>query len=178
MTKCSDFPRALGTLPAGSAVRVKSRFALYSARGADAVARVRALLGLLVEVFRAPRLAVERLALAAFELLVAFERLEGSEAEERRLVVFAALLLRAADFLPVARLLPDLGPDRLVGMPSTFARSMPSMPFVGLLQEAQLSGRPEPRWRPLPVPGEYGRGRRGRARRPLLGGFGTHGPIW
>src|SRR5689334_1210051 len=34
MTKCSVLPRGLGTLPAGSAVRVKSRFRLYSVSGA------------------------------------------------------------------------------------------------------------------------------------------------
>src|SRR4051812_34655692 len=35
MTKCSVFPRVFGTLPDGSAVRVKSRFALYSASGGE-----------------------------------------------------------------------------------------------------------------------------------------------
>jgi hypothetical protein len=34
MTKCSALPRGFGTFPAGSAVRVKSRFALYSVSGA------------------------------------------------------------------------------------------------------------------------------------------------
>src|SRR5690349_4151106 len=40
MTKCNVLPRGLGTFPAGSAVRVKSRFALYSPRGAPFRARV------------------------------------------------------------------------------------------------------------------------------------------
>jgi hypothetical protein len=39
MTKCSVWPRAFGTLPAGSAVRLKSRLALYSASGVDDPAR-------------------------------------------------------------------------------------------------------------------------------------------
>jgi len=34
MTKCRVLLRGFGTFPAGSAVRVKSRFALYSPRGA------------------------------------------------------------------------------------------------------------------------------------------------
>src|SRR6476619_6829731 len=34
MTKCSALPRGFGTFPVGSAVRVKSRFALYSVSGA------------------------------------------------------------------------------------------------------------------------------------------------
>src|SRR6476469_9413298 len=53
MTKCSALPRGLGTLPAGSAVRVKSRFALYSVSGAAFAARVEA------------RFAVERVPLFA-----------------------------------------------------------------------------------------------------------------
>src|SRR4051794_25994213 len=40
MTKCSVLPRGLGTFPAGSAVRVKSRFALYSRSGAALAAGV------------------------------------------------------------------------------------------------------------------------------------------
>src|SRR4051812_41254268 len=35
MTKCSALPRAFGTVPAGSRVRVKSRLRLYSASAAD-----------------------------------------------------------------------------------------------------------------------------------------------
>jgi hypothetical protein len=40
MTKCSVLPRGLGTLPAGSAVRVKSRLALYSVRAVVFAARL------------------------------------------------------------------------------------------------------------------------------------------
>lgn len=40
MTKCRVLLRGFGTFPAGSAVRVKSRFALYSPRGVFFDARV------------------------------------------------------------------------------------------------------------------------------------------
>jgi hypothetical protein len=122
MTNCSDFPRAFGTLPAGSAVRVKSRFALYSARGVDDLARVRPAADLLSGVSVVRRLPAERFAL---EALAALERFDGAELEEGDLVAFVAPLLRAADFL-VARLPPDRGPARLVAMPFPVARSMPS----------------------------------------------------
>jgi hypothetical protein len=139
-------------LPAGSAVRVKSRFALYSANGADAV-RERPRSELFVAVFRAGRLAAELLVsgllvveLLAVELVVELLAVEllavellavgrrAAEApgaldpDERRLAAFAALLLRAPDFFSVARVLPDRVPDCLVAMPSTVARSMPSTP--------------------------------------------------
>lgn len=125
MTKCSDFPRPFGTLPAGSAVRVKSRFALYSARGADALLRVPPLGELPAEAFRAPRLAVERLELEAREVLDVFTRVAGPEADERPVAAFASRLLRVADFRPVALFRRDRGLDRLVAIPSTFAKSMP-----------------------------------------------------
>ena len=109
-------------MPAGSAVRVKSRFALYSARGADERARVRPAAGLLSDVSVVRRLAAERFALGTLDAL---ERFDGAELEEGGLVAFVALLLRAADFL-VARLPSARGPARLIAMAFPVARSMPS----------------------------------------------------
>src|SRR5436190_19277712 len=120
MTKCSAFPRSFGILPVGSAVRVKSRFALYSASGAvDTRARVRE--AVLLPVFRAPFVVAvrpARVVLVTEPLLVAR---------------YAALLARVEVFRPVARLVPPRRPVRLVVMRAIFAKSMlwgrPAGPF-------------------------------------------------
>src|SRR5215218_3288521 len=115
MAKCSDLARPFGTLPAGSAVREKSRFALYSARGADDAAPRRGLPEVVLAVLRALRFAVDR------------SVPEAVEAAERLVAAFAPRLARLAGFFPVARfLVPDGGPARLVAMSPIFARSMPS----------------------------------------------------
>ena len=111
MTKCRDLPRALGTLPAGSAVRLKSRFALYSASGAADAARERP--------FPEPRAGVP-------EARVAETRLELDRVTF--VAAFDPLLLLGADFFAAERLLPDLVPDRLAAMLPLVARSMPSTP--------------------------------------------------
>src|SRR5436190_11309730 len=112
MTKCTAFPLSFGILPVGWAVRVKSRFALYSASGAvDARARVRE--AVLLPVFRAPFVVAvrpARVVLVTEPLLVAR---------------FSALLARVEVFRPVARFVPPRGPVRLVAMRAIFAKSMP-----------------------------------------------------
>jgi hypothetical protein len=101
---------------------VKSRFALYSASGADEVARVR-----LVPV---PLLALERdaftpLLAPAANLLRASLVVRAVDLLRAVAVLRAPALVRAVDFLPVARLLPARGPDRLVAMTALFAKNMP-----------------------------------------------------
>lgn len=110
MTKCRDLPRAFGTFPAGSAVRLKSRFALYSASGAGEPVRERPL--------PEPRA----------ELPAAREADARLELDRETFVAGFAPLFLDADFFPAVRLLPDRVPDRLVAMLPLVARSMPSTP--------------------------------------------------
>ena len=120
MTNCSDFPRAFGTFPAGSAVRLKSRLALYSARGGEDVARARP---------SAPLL------LGVVDLLRAGDRVRAEVFLLAAVFLLAVVLLLGADFLPAVRLAADRGPDRLVAMPPVFARTMPSTLSGALIQE-------------------------------------------
>ena len=142
MTKCSAFPRVFGTLPAGSAVRVKSRFALYSARGFEDAARVRPFVVLVPAVFRGALAGAERFAVDGFPVdrfavdrfaveRFAVERFAVECFPLEREAAFAPLFPLTADFLAAARLRPDFGPDRLVAMP------------VGTCQE-HASRRPSP----------------------------------
>src|SRR5688572_16447747 len=102
MTKCNVLPRAMGPLPAGSAVRAKSRLALYSARGAVDAVRLRAGLAVLVE---------------AFDL-----RLEVAVRPALPPVARFALFARAVGFRTVARFARDRGPDRVLAMPPDFCQ--------------------------------------------------------
>ena len=81
-----------------------------------------------LEGLAAGRLVVVRLAAEPLPVEVA-----PPEPEERRLAAFAPLLLFGADFFPVARVLPDRVPDRLVAMLPLVARSMPSTPCAARL---------------------------------------------
>src|SRR5688572_824390 len=96
MTKCSALPRAFGIRPAGSAVRVKSRLALYSASGAEDPAfdlEDDLLAGLALAAFFAPALVRGAdFGFAPFD-------------DDRLVAVFA----RLADFRPVARFEPAFG---------------------------------------------------------------------
>src|SRR5678816_2268338 len=118
MTKCSALPRAFGTLPAGSAVREKSRLALYSARGAAEAARERDGPTDFFAAFFAPRLVATRLVL------------EVPDVGARPLPPLAPPLDRVADFFAVARLVPDRGPDRLVAMPRELCQEHAPTPFA------------------------------------------------
>src|SRR4029079_3577619 len=111
MTKCSVLPRGMGTLPAGSAVRVKSRFALYSPRGAVFVPRVAARFAVVLTL---------RFALAPEACLTPFRGLRLEAVVVLRFALFAVLRF-AADFLAFAgRVLLAV---RLVAMPWRFAKS-------------------------------------------------------
>src|SRR5215213_2489917 len=110
MTNCSFLPRDLGTLPAGSAVREKSRLALYSARGAADDARVREGLAVLVEV-------------SDLRLDVAVR--PAAPLDALRSEPFG-LFARAAVFRTAVRFVPDRVPDRVLAMPRDFAKSMPA----------------------------------------------------
>jgi hypothetical protein len=98
----------LGTLPAGSFVLEKSRFALYSARGADLAARTFA-----AGFFATVDFVDEVLALARF----------GAAFEARVAALFAALF--------AVRFVPDRGVARLVAMRAEVARSVPAIAARG-----------------------------------------------
>jgi hypothetical protein len=122
MTKCSVAPRAFGTLPAGSLVREKSRFALYSASGT--AARLDDLAAF-VEVRLAGAFVPDRVAAPPFDALrfdelrfdaLRFDALGRPVADERSPVDFVARLA-AVRFAEVV--------FRVVAMSGSVARSMP-----------------------------------------------------
>lgn len=131
MTKWSVFPRAFGTFPAGSAVRVKSRFALYSARAFPDADGARPAREALADVFRTAEAALPvrppRLAAAPDPTLAPF---------------FATLLARVTAFRAVARFTPVREPARLVAMPLSFARSMPPAPVADCLPPHETRATP------------------------------------
>jgi len=129
MTKCKVFPFAFGTVPAGSFVREKSRFALYSASGA-APARVVAR-----ELFFAEAVDLAVDVLFAGDVLVAGEVRFADEVFCAGKVFFADALLAELrfDVGPARRFVGELTRwvarvellVRLVAMLTEIARSMP-----------------------------------------------------
>src|SRR5215204_827221 len=163
MTKCSVLPRGFGTLPAGSAVRLKSRFELYSASGAlDAprfVATVAERLAadladvFFVAGFDAPLL--DDFAPAEdFARVEAFARVQDfalGEAPRLAAVVepalgprFAVVFARVAVFRGVVRVAPERAPARFAAMPSGLAKNMPERPRQPLVAPLKVTGRRQP----------------------------------
>ena len=128
MTKWSVFPRALGTLPAGSAVRVKSRFALYSASGVLAPRGLLAALPAdLDDVFAAFFAALPEGGLVRDALLddeARFAEADVLEPDPR----FAGVP-GVAVFLAVVPFVPERAPVRFVAMPCILAKTMPGKGF-------------------------------------------------
>jgi hypothetical protein len=138
MTKCSVLPRGFGTLPAGSAVRLKSRFALYSASGAlDAPRRLAAVADLLAAVLADDFFGGDFDAPSAddFARVEDFARVDGFlpvDAPRLAVVVesalalrFEALFARVAALRGVVRFALDRAPARFAAMSTVLAKSMP-----------------------------------------------------
>src|SRR5690348_13056635 len=104
MTKCSVLPRGLGTLPAGSAVRVKSRLALYSVRGVVFAARLAGRFAVLTALPFAAALALRFVAAPELRLVAA---------AAPRFVVAPALRFVAA--VPEPPFAPRFAADFLAG---------------------------------------------------------------
>ena len=130
MTKCSAFPRAFGTFPAGSAVLVKSRFALYSASGAEAraprVERVPAaarVSRLEVADLAAEPLLEEALAEPALVAVDLVERLAAERAAQVRLAAQQIEMARRSEPVAAAHREVPTKPAPRVAQPALPARA-------------------------------------------------------